>query len=151
MSFSLFLFFVFVFVISIPKGAIMSRLLTALDSLFVISIPKGAIMRSPIIPTIKQNNGISIPKGAIMSYFAADNGLQNVDFNSKRCDYEPAGSSIEMFLLYFNSKRCDYDPRLKDLTKSRIIISIPKGAIMSVPIRFHVAVRLKFQFQKVRL
>ena len=74
------------------------------------------------------------------------------DFNSKRCDYEVQQEYLELtFKTYFNSKRCDYEALIVLLNTLFKLISIPKGAIMSVGIPLSKTHAFSFQFQKVRL
>ena len=52
-------------------------------------------------------------------------------FNSKRCDYELKFSTEQQHsCLSFNSKRCDYEKQRELKSWKKILVSIPKGAIM---------------------
>ena len=87
----------------------MSSAVAACRAAWCISIPKGAIMRG-IDRACERIVIISIPKGAIMSfnlYYLFVSQVHN--FNSKRCDYEPAAAGLISVVGNFNSKRCDYE------------------------------------------
>ena len=103
----------------------------------IISIPKGAIMRRKwLFYTVSLHHFNS-------KRCDYESGLKpllckiNIYFNSKRCDYEIAAMFTVMLIVDFNSKRCDYELYIYGYKKNTLlIISIPKGAIMSYNLLF---------------
>ena len=55
---------------------------------------------------------------------------------------------MKCFLISFNSKRCDYEPLSFRKLRSVLLVSIPKGAIMSFALKFWFNAELSFNSKR---